>query len=365
MEDIKMTTLNRERRKEMEKSFKSLVIVFVGALFVFGLTISANVNMAQAADTINLTFGGLWPPTHPMSKATQDWIKKIEKETQGRVKIKPFWAGALYKPRESTLELAKGVADIGDCSGSYAPAGFFFEKSMRTIMWGVDDRHLARKAYYYVHNKYPQLEQEFTDAGLRVMAYAGIPPYQVLLAKKRITKAEDFKGVSAKATGDLGKIITRLGGEGINMPMGETYTALQKNTIDAAVAPFETLKTFRFAEVVKYALKVDLASCPAGHWAFSLKSWNKLPPDIQKVFDDNIEWFGLHVEELVFPGTELGIELAKKNGVEFIELPPAELDKVYKVADGVIREKMAELDEKGLPGTAVYEDVRRYIDENK
>jgi TRAP-type C4-dicarboxylate transport system substrate-binding protein len=298
-----------------------------------------------------------------MSEATKLWIQKIEKETQGRVKIKAFWAGALYKPRQSALELAKGVADIGDLSGSYAPTGFEFEKSMRMIFWGVNDRHLARKVYYEVKAKYPQLVKEFTDAGIKVMAYAGIPPYQLLLANRRISKADDFKGLSAKATGDLARLITRLGGEGINMPMSETYTALQKNTIDAAVAPFETMKTFRFAEVVKYALEVNLASAPAGHWGFSLKSWNKLPKDIQKVFEDNIEWFGLKVEELVFPGEELAIKLAKEHGVEFIKLPAAELEKVYAEADKVILEQMADLDKKGLDGTAVYKDIRRLIKE--
>ena len=123
------------------------------------------------------------------------------------------------------------------------------------------------------------------------------------------------------------------------------------------------MKTFRFAEVVKYALEVNLASAPAGHWGFSLKSWNKMPKDIQKVFEDNIEWFGLKVEELVFPGEESGIKLAKEHGVEFIKLPPAELEKVYAEADKVILEQMASLDAKGLPGTAVYKDIRRLIKE--
>ena len=347
----------------MRRLCNYLIPSVLGTLLVVGLTLGASVNVARAADTINLTFGGIWPPTHPMSEATKLWIQKIEKETQGRVKIKAFWAGALYKPRQSALELAKGVADTGDLSGSYAPTGFEFEKSMRMIFWGVNDRHLARKVYYEVKAKYPQLVKEFTDAGIKVMAYAGIPPYQLLLANRRISKADDFKGLSAKATGDLARLITRLGGEGINMPMSETYTALQKNTIDAAVAPFETMKTFRFAEVVKYALEVNLASAPAGHWGFSLKSWNKLPKDIQKVFEDNIEWFGLKVEELVFPGEELAIKLAKEHGVEFIKLPPAELEKVYAEADKVILEQMADLDKKGLDGTAVYKDIRRLIKE--
>ena len=345
----------------MKKFSNRLFMVVSGTLIVMGLTFGFGANVVQAADTINLSYGGLWPPNHPMSKATQLWIDKIDKETKGRVKIKAFWAGALYRPRQSALELAKGVADIGDFSGAYAPTGFAFEKSMRMIFWGVDDRQLARKVYYEVRAKYPQLDDEFTSAGIKVMAYAGIPPYQVLLAKKRISKVDDFKGLSAKASGDLAKVITGLGGEGINMPMGETYTALQKNTIDAAVAPYETMKSFRFAEVIKYALEVNLAAAPAGHWGFSHKSWNKLPKDVQKVFEDNIEWLGLKVEELVYGGNESALKFARENNVQFIKLPPKELEKVYNVVDSTILSQMAKVDAKGLPGTAVYKDIRRLI----
>lgn len=347
----------------MKKCFNRLFMVVSGTLIVLGLTFVAGANVIQAADTINLSYGGLFQPSHPMSRATQLWIEKIEKETQGRVKIKPFWAGALYKPKESVLELAKGVADIGDCSGAYAPTGFNFEKSMRMVLWGVNDRHLARKVYYEAMAKYPELEKEFTDAGIKVMAYASIPPYNMLLARKRIRTVDDFKGLTVKASGDLAKLATELGGEGINMPMSETYTALQKNTIDAAIAPYETMKTFKFAEVIKYALELDLAAAPAGHWGFCLKSWNKLPKDIQKVFEDNIEWLGLKVEELVFANDEPAIELAKENNVEFIKLPPGELEKVYTVVDKTVLNEMANLDAKGLPGTAVYKDIRRLIKE--
>jgi TRAP-type C4-dicarboxylate transport system substrate-binding protein len=350
-----------ERRREMRRVCNYLIPFILGTFMVLGLTLGAGVNVVQAAETIELTYGGLWPPTHPMSAATILWIEKIEKETQGRVKIKPFWAGALYRPKESVLELSKGVADIGGISGAYAPKGFDFEKSMRMIFYGVSDRHLARKVYYEVKAKYPQLEKEFTDAGVKVMAYAGIPPYQLLLAGKPIRKAADFKGMTLKASGDIAKVASGLGGQGIVMPMSESYTALQKNTIDGVFAPYETLKTFRFAEVVKYALELNLASAPAGHWAFCLKSWNKLPEDIQKVFEDNVEWFGLKIEELVFANEEKGINLAKEQGVEFMKLPPEELNKVYAVAESTILGEMAQLDAKGLPGTEVYKEMRRLI----
>jgi TRAP-type C4-dicarboxylate transport system substrate-binding protein len=170
--------------------------------------------------------------------------------------------------------------------------------------------------------------------------------------------------MTIKASGDLSKVAAALGGEGIVMPMSESYTALQKGTIDGVFAPYETLKSFRFAEVVKYALELNIASAPAGHWGFCLKSWNKLPPDIQKVFEDNVEWFGLKVEELVFANEDTGMNLGKENNVEFITLPPEELDKVYAVVDSTITEKMEAIDAKGLPGTDVYKDIRRLIKEN-
>jgi TRAP-type C4-dicarboxylate transport system substrate-binding protein len=335
----------------------------IAVMIMLGLTFGAGVCAVQAADTIELTYGGTWPPAHPMSVATQDWINKIDKDTNGRVKIKPFWAGALYTAKDSALELAKGVADIGDLSGAYAPKGYDFEKSMRMAFWGVGDRILARKVYNESLKKFPQLTNEFESAGIKVMAYAGIPPYQLLLSKKKIEKVEDFKGLTFKATGDMSKLASALGGQGIVMPMGETYTALQKTTIDGAFAPFETMKSFRFAEVIKYALTLDIGSAPAGHWGFCMKSWDKLPKDIQQVFLDNMEWFGNHIEELVFAGEAQGIALAKENKVEFLTLPAAELDKIYGIVEATILEQMADLDSKGLDGTAVYKFMRSKIKE--
>ena len=163
----------------MRRFHNRLFMVISGTLIVLGLTFGLGGKAAVAADPIELTYGGLWPPTHPISQATQLWIDKIEKEAKGRVKIKAFWAGALFKPRQSALELGKGVADIGDFSGAYAPKGFDFEKSMRMIFYGVNDRKLARKVYYQVMAKYPQLEEEFTSAGIKVLAYASIPLHQV------------------------------------------------------------------------------------------------------------------------------------------------------------------------------------------
>ncbi|MFC1820859.1 TRAP transporter substrate-binding protein, partial [Thermodesulfobacteriota bacterium] len=260
---------------------------------------------------------------------------------------------------QSALELGKGVADIGDFSGAYAPVGFDFEKTFKMIMYGFSDRQGMRDVYFEVSAKFPQIEKEFTDAGIKVMAYVGIPAYQLFSATKAVRKAADIKGMTVKGSGDLAKLINILGGEGINLPMSESYVALQKGTIDGIFSPFETMKGFKFAEVIKYVTYTDISSAPSGHWGFSLKSWNKLPKDIQKVFEDNIEWFGQKVEELVYADEKLGLNLAKEHGVELINLPPEELDKIYAIVESTILDKMKKLDAKGLPGTKLFKEMQR------
>jgi TRAP-type C4-dicarboxylate transport system substrate-binding protein len=344
------------------KKVSLIMAILVGVTLVFAPFLVA-CEAEHPEEVIELTYGGLYPPDHPFSLATQAWIDKIYEETDGWVQITPFWGAALYGSRDSATELGKGVADTGDFSGAYAAAGFDFEKSFRMVFYGVDDRALARKVYDEVNAKYPELKAEFTDANIKVMAYASVPPYHLITVDKAVRTVGDFSGLVLKTTGDIGKLAAALGAEGETIGMGETYVALQKHTIDGGFVTDETLASFMFAEVVKYCTRLYIASAPAGHWGMCLDVWNSLPDYIQEVFEDNILWLGLKVEELAFAKNEEGIAMANQHGVEFITLSAADLATVYAAADTVIGEEMAALDAKGLPGTAVYTDIRRLIEE--
>lgn len=308
-------------------------------------------------EPVTLTFGGLWPPTHPFSVATQEWIEKVAAETDGLLTIEPFWGGALYGSRDSATELAKGVADCGDYSGAYAPAGFGFEKAMRLSFQGVYEADVIIQVWNEVLAKFPELEAEHTDAGIKVLCWGPIPPYQLVTVNTPVRTIDDLQGLVLKTTGDWAKVAANLGAEGQTIGMGDTYTALQKNTINGGFVTYETCKSFKFAEVVKYITRLDIASAPAGHWGMDLDVYNNLDPAFQKVIDDNVGWFGQRVSDLSYAADIEGIAELEARGVEFIELSPLDLAFFYAAADTVIREEMAELDAQGLPGTAVYEEI--------
>ena len=112
---------------------------------------------------MTLRFGLSMPPTHPFGVATQDWIKKIEKDSGGKLKIEPYWSVALVNPRQSYIEMTKGVADIADYTGSYVKEGFHIEKALRLLFYGVPvNSELSYRVYNELRAKYPEIDAEFS-----------------------------------------------------------------------------------------------------------------------------------------------------------------------------------------------------------
>lgn len=337
------------------KNLKGNIFIFAAIMLVLTLLLGIN-TVTCAEKPIKLTYGTAYSPTHTFSKADVPWIEKIHKDTKGRVKITPYWGATLLSRRENTQELIKGVADLGYISPR---TGYPLMLGTLGYPYGVGDWKIVWRVYEKMREKFPEIDGEF--AKLKIMARSVSSNYQ-LISRKPVRRADDFKGMIVKATGVYAKVIKGLGGEGIYTPMGETYVALQKGTIDACLAPCSTIKAFKFNEVAKYVTVLNLTSSVRPTRAMNLESWNKLPKDIQKIFEKSIEFWSSEDNRWRDADDVAGVELAKRTGGEFIELPPEELAKVYKAAETAMLAEAAKLDAKGLPGTNVFKEVRRLVE---
>ena len=338
------------------------------AIFRFGLILGAAILiavMAQpavAADQIKIRCGWTFPQAHPFGIAHQIWAKKIEKDSNGRIKMEHFWNGSLVSMRDSHTEVIHGVADVTEFTGNYVREGFQIEKAMSLLFYGVPlNSEKAYRIYAKLCDKYPEILKEF--AATKVLAFFSPPTTDLLTRNKPVRSQADFKGLTLKTSGAQAKFITALGGEGAAVPLGETYMSLQKGTIDGALTSYEALKSFRLAEVTKYFTILNMSIWPSGHVEMNLDKWNSLPKDIQKIFDDNTPYYNKVMAEQLEKARLAGKEAGKKAGIEFIELPKAELDKVYKIAEEIVFEEAKRIDAMGLPGTQIARDARKFIDE--
>src|SRR5690606_41688492 len=86
---------------------------------------------AQRPGTV-LTYASPYGPGHPFSRADIQWMKWVERESGGRLRIQPYWSGSLLSSEHSLIELRHGVADIGLITPIYARGGAHLQRTQRS-----------------------------------------------------------------------------------------------------------------------------------------------------------------------------------------------------------------------------------------
>lgn len=360
MESIE-SALRWERNRFIEEEhmlqrIKFLMVVVIG-FFILSIGLSAP---AQAQDkVIELKYASLYMPTHPYSVADLHWIEKIEKESKGRVKIKPYWAGTLVSARETTREIAKGVADIGFITPIYEKSGVDLTKTILGAFRGVPDERINIRVWWEIFNKFPELQKEFES--VKVLAVNVASP-MFLMSTKPVRSLADFKGLRIKTSADMIAPLKEFGAEGVASPMGEAYEGLQKGILNAVISPYAGYTSLKFSEIIKY--EVPNFIVPRGAYAsraMNLDSWKKLPPDIQKIFEANREWWSAEILKESDKEDEAGKEAGKKAKIQVIQLPAADVQKFDAAYEADQLKNAQDVDKKGLSGTKIYNETRRLV----
>jgi TRAP-type transport system periplasmic protein len=337
-------------------------VILIGMVTLLTTMMVPSVFAASPAQPIQLTYATIWPAQHPYAVGDQRWIDYIEKETKGAVKIKPYFGGSLISPRESMLEATSGVADIVAINVVYEKSGVDLTKAQTAFYQGAPDFQTKLKIFWSLWNKFPELRNEYKN--MKILGVAAVTSLR-LMSKGPINSLADFKGLRMKAPVETLAVLKHYGAEGVVIPTPEAFEQLQKGIIKAAFSTAESYKAARLAEVVKYDMNLTTMMGPFPEKAMSLKSWDKLPKDIQKIFEQSGDKWTMFQLEEVEKTAQAGLEFAKQQGVTFIEMAPKDIQAFNAVFDEEAMKSAQTLDAKGLPGTKMFQEAKRIIKESQ
>lgn len=277
-----------------------------------------------------LTYATPYPPSHPFSRADQDWIRYVEQASGGSIRIRPIWSGALLSSDMSLEELRHGVADIGLITPIYARGGTHLIRSQTGFYSGADSIASQLALYHCIEARIPLIDQEL--AGLKVLAVQGGLLPGIATRERRVSHLSDLKGLRIRVPTELITLFDGLGADPVNMPMGDVYSALAKGVIDGVVAPVDTFKTLHFAEVTRYynTLKVPRGAYPSR--AIGVRSWNRLSPAQRQILEQSIPVWEAALAKEIRIGGEAGEKAMKQGGVVVTAMPEAEqaqFDQLY------------------------------------
>ena len=92
-------------------------------------------------------------------------------------------------------------------------------------------------------------------------------------------------------------------------------------------------------------------------------SWNSLPADIQKIIDDKLPQLQSDYVADAKAAEDVAYQWCLSQGNEVIRLPEADLERFFELASEDALASAAALDDKGLPGTKMFERARKLISE--
>jgi TRAP-type transport system periplasmic protein len=328
----------------------TFVIVF--AVVAFFLT-SVPLQAAEEK-VVRLRFANYFPPVHAISKISEEWIKDVEKRTNGRIKITYFPGATLTPPMQTYDGVVKGIADIGMSMMAYSPGRFPLTEVMANPL-GFTTAYQINKTLNEYYKKFKP--KEFDDT--KVMFFHSPPP-GVISTRKPISSLDELKGLRIKCNAENSDIIRTFGGAPVVQPITETYDSLQKGLLDGLLLPVEALKGWRFAEQVKTVIDSHSVSYSTSHFLVMNKDkWNSLSKEdqqtIEKINEEYIEKFGRLWNQLEKEAREFSVQ----KGVKIIPVSKEEEAKTAEKMKPILAAWVKET--KAKPGNLPAEEALKFV----
>jgi TRAP-type C4-dicarboxylate transport system substrate-binding protein len=308
------------------------------------------------------------PAEAAITKTFTSWAKRIEDETGGRVKITCYLGGSLLSHPELLRGVQEGVADVA----WYAPsedAGMWDLVSFYDLAFlGFKSNKQAAVIYNeLLKNKALGLRDEFDNKGLIPYGCMFPPPFQLFTTKTPVRAPADIKGMKCYALGETSKVIAAAGGAPVTMEITDVYMALDRGLIEGVCTHFAAMMVFGLLDFAKYATIFGDGGCYdfMNCFIINAKTWNGLPPDIQKVFSDLESWQANEEYTASQSEVDAAVGICKDKNVSFLELTPEEIAAWEALAQPSHDDWLAKMEAKGKgeQAKALWDELKRLIAE--
>ncbi len=299
--------------------------------------------VATAGETFEWNLATSWPPGLPgLGVGVENLASRIQKASNGRLKIKVFAGGELVPALEVLDAVSRGTVQMGHDSAYYhrgkIPAAQYFT----AIPYGHTVHEINAWMYYgggleLWRELYEPLNVIPFPAGNTGVQMAG-------WFNKEINSVEDLKGLKMRIPGMGGEVMQRAGVTQITVPASEIFTSLQTGAIDAAewVGPYNDLSLGLHKAARYYYYPGWHETCPMLQCTVNLDAWNSLPEDLQAIVENVCAAINLEMMAEYTWGNAVALKQMQEDpDIEIRRLPDDVLSLLRRLSEEAIEELVA------------------------
>ena len=311
---------------------------------------------AQAQQKYEMKLAYFVGDQHAMSQWIIKWSEGLEKGSGGRIVVKRF-PSAQMGPTPGHYDFARtGQADVAWFLHGGTPGRFPLTEIIN-LPFMAGSAEIGTKVINDATLRAKYLDAE--HKGIKVLMLFTHQPGGPHTTKKAIRNLDDFKGLRIRfASPTVRDLVQALGATPVGVPPTEISEQMQKGTIDGAFMDYGGVGiAFKLGGIVKYSTELY---CYVTSFGLGMNEdfWAKLPPDLKKLVTASVtgkeQEVGRAWDSLDVPGKKAVMD----GGGEAIRFSAAENAKVRKIGAEVSEAKVKEYEGKGMPGRAVYDEMR-------
>ncbi|WP_278349837.1 MULTISPECIES: TRAP transporter substrate-binding protein [Marinobacter] len=258
----------------------SLRKTLLAAVSTLGLLASP---FAVSEETYTLRLAETWGPNSGLlGDAPRNMAAMAEEMSGGRLKIR-IDSSNKHKAPFGIFDLVRnGQYDMGHTASYYYKGTIPNAMYFTTIPFGMIAPEMY--AWFYHDDGMELMQKVYEPFGLLSFPGGNTANQMGGWFRKEIKSLEDLKGLKMRTPGFAGEVMSEVGVAVTNLPPGELYTALERNTIDAVewVGPALDLQ-MGFHQIAKYYYSGWQEPNAEVQFLINKKTWDKLPADLQAI----------------------------------------------------------------------------------
>ena len=199
---------------------------------VAAVVMVTSVNVFAADKVYRLKLAESWGPNFPVfGDSVKNMVKMAEEMSNGRLKIRVDSANK-HKSAFGVFDMVKsGQYDMGHSASYYykgkVPNTLYFT----TMPFGMTA--MEQYAWFQYGGGQELMDEVYADHNLVAFPGGNTGVQMGGWFRKEINSLDDLKNLKMRIPGFAGEVLAKLGATPVNIPPGELYTALERNTIDA------------------------------------------------------------------------------------------------------------------------------------
>jgi TRAP-type C4-dicarboxylate transport system substrate-binding protein len=335
-----------------------------GIAVLLAAPLTAGVAIAQQEPEFTLKLHHILGPKAPAHvNMLEPWAKRIEEDSNGRIKIEIYPSMSLGgAPPQLIRQVRDGVVDIIWTVNGYTPE--LFPRTEVFELPGVytNDTVATNLAMRELFDEYLAEEYE----GVHVVLLHVHAGQGIQMRDTAVRSPADLAGKKMRIPTRTGAwVLEALGATPVGMPVPDLPQALSTGAVDGALIPWEIIPPLKIQELTQYQIEGpdhERLGTTTFQITMNQDTWDSLPPDLQEVVAANSgEDFAREVGAVWRASEEVGIGIAVADGNELITLNEAEMQAFRTAMEPVVQRWIDDVTAKGIDGQALVDAARAAI----